>query len=313
MAPLRSPAHRERRRPLRGPVPARRAVGPRGGRAVARPVQPEWLGPPAGELGGVVPLGLVLARSELGVVALSHAIAYSTGVAFDLVAQAGGLTPRSAQASSTTSTPGGSAATSCPRASCGSGSSFPTDIAGHERRLALAAPSPDRQPFGPALDPARRGRGPDGQVDRLLERELLAVAAPRRRRAADHVRMADRRDPGLDVGAGDSRAAHRLGEGRSDLRRARRGAVRRIREHSVRCRDSGAGDEQCRGRRERRRTGRRSRRAPSGAAIARPGAHIARAVASVAVSDTAGERPALRSVTGRCQIRHLWVSGTSRR
>ena len=92
----------------------------------ARPVQPEWLGPPAGELGGVVPLGLVLARSELGVVALSHAIAYSTGVAFDLVAQAGGLTPRSAQGSSTTSTPGGSAATSCPRASCGSGSSFPT-------------------------------------------------------------------------------------------------------------------------------------------------------------------------------------------
>ena len=64
---------------------------------MAQAVQPEWLGPPAGELGGVVPLGLVLARSELGVVALSHAIAYSTGVAFDLVAQAGGLTPRSAQ------------------------------------------------------------------------------------------------------------------------------------------------------------------------------------------------------------------------
>jgi hypothetical protein len=61
-------------------------------------LRPDWLGPPAGELGGVVPLGLVLGRSDHGVVALSHAVAHSTGVSFHLVAYAGGLKPRDAQA-----------------------------------------------------------------------------------------------------------------------------------------------------------------------------------------------------------------------
>ncbi|MFL5929155.1 MAG: hypothetical protein ACJ77E_19665 [Gaiellaceae bacterium] len=60
--------------------------------------RPAWLGPPVGELGGVVALGLVLGRSDRGVVALSHAVAYSTGVALDVVAYAGGLDPRAAQA-----------------------------------------------------------------------------------------------------------------------------------------------------------------------------------------------------------------------
>jgi hypothetical protein len=58
---------------------------------------PHWLGAPAGELGRVVPLALVVGRSDRGVVALSHAVAYSTGVSLELVAYAGGLTPRAAQ------------------------------------------------------------------------------------------------------------------------------------------------------------------------------------------------------------------------
>jgi hypothetical protein len=56
--------------------------------------RPVWLGPPEGELGVAVPLGLVLARSDRGVIALSHALAYSTGITFDLVAHVGGLEPR---------------------------------------------------------------------------------------------------------------------------------------------------------------------------------------------------------------------------
>ena len=57
----------------------------------AEPRRPVWLGPAEHELGRAVPLGLVLAQSETGVVALSHAVAYSTGLAFDFVAQAQGL------------------------------------------------------------------------------------------------------------------------------------------------------------------------------------------------------------------------------
>jgi hypothetical protein len=53
--------------------------------------RPEWLGPPNGELGVSVPIGLVLARSDRGAIAVSHAVAYSSGVSFDLVAHVGGL------------------------------------------------------------------------------------------------------------------------------------------------------------------------------------------------------------------------------
>jgi hypothetical protein len=56
--------------------------------------RPEWLGPPEGELGVAVPLGLVLGRGDRGVIALSHVLAYSTGISLDLVAYAGGLEPR---------------------------------------------------------------------------------------------------------------------------------------------------------------------------------------------------------------------------
>jgi hypothetical protein len=56
--------------------------------------QPVWLGPPEGELGVAVPLALVLARSDRGVVALSHALAHSTGITFELVAHVSGLDRR---------------------------------------------------------------------------------------------------------------------------------------------------------------------------------------------------------------------------
>jgi hypothetical protein len=56
------------------------------------PTQPRWFGPPEDELGVAVPQGIVLARSERAVVALSHAVVYSTGVAFEFLALARGLT-----------------------------------------------------------------------------------------------------------------------------------------------------------------------------------------------------------------------------
>jgi hypothetical protein len=55
------------------------------------PRRPPWFGPPDDELGVVVPKGVVLGRSDRAVVALSHAVAYSTGVAFDFLARARGL------------------------------------------------------------------------------------------------------------------------------------------------------------------------------------------------------------------------------
>jgi hypothetical protein len=55
------------------------------------PQMPPWFGPPDDELGAVVPLGLVIARSENGVVALSHATVYSTGLVLDVIAEARGL------------------------------------------------------------------------------------------------------------------------------------------------------------------------------------------------------------------------------
>jgi hypothetical protein len=58
--------------------------------------RPAWLGPPDGELGIAVPVGLVLGRGEHGVIALSHALAYSTGLSFDLVAHVDGLERRQA-------------------------------------------------------------------------------------------------------------------------------------------------------------------------------------------------------------------------
>ena len=52
---------------------------------------PPWWGPPEEELGVAVPQGVVLGRSERGVVALSHTLVYSTGVMFEFVALARGL------------------------------------------------------------------------------------------------------------------------------------------------------------------------------------------------------------------------------
>src|SRR3954451_1455201 len=60
------------------------------------PRPPIWLGAPENELGVVVPEGIVLARSDRAVVALSHATVYSTGVGFEFVAVARGLVPSEA-------------------------------------------------------------------------------------------------------------------------------------------------------------------------------------------------------------------------
>jgi hypothetical protein len=52
---------------------------------------PAWHGPPNDELGIAVPEAIVVGRSENGVVALSHVLAYSTGVQFDFVGRAVGI------------------------------------------------------------------------------------------------------------------------------------------------------------------------------------------------------------------------------
>ena len=50
-----------------------------------------WHGPPAGELPIAVPLGLILARSKRGLVAVSHVLVHSVGLKFELVAHVRGL------------------------------------------------------------------------------------------------------------------------------------------------------------------------------------------------------------------------------
>jgi hypothetical protein len=55
------------------------------------PRRPSWFGPPEDELGTVVPQGVVIAQSNRAVVALSHAVAYSTGASFDFFATARSL------------------------------------------------------------------------------------------------------------------------------------------------------------------------------------------------------------------------------
>lgn len=62
------------------------------GDGLERPKRPPWFGPPEEELGAVVPLALVVGRSERGVVAASQATVYSTGVTFDVLALARNLT-----------------------------------------------------------------------------------------------------------------------------------------------------------------------------------------------------------------------------
>jgi hypothetical protein len=52
---------------------------------------PGWFGPSDDELGVHVSLNAIVGRSENGVVALSHAVAHSNGLAFEFVAQARGL------------------------------------------------------------------------------------------------------------------------------------------------------------------------------------------------------------------------------
>ena len=58
-----------------------------------RYTRPAWIGPPEGELGRAVDLAQVLARSDVGVIALGHAVAYSTGVSLTLYARVSGIKP----------------------------------------------------------------------------------------------------------------------------------------------------------------------------------------------------------------------------
>jgi hypothetical protein len=64
---------------------------------VDEPGQPPWWGPPRDELGVAVPVSLVVATSETAVVALSHAVVYSVGAAFNFVAVARRLRQRKVQ------------------------------------------------------------------------------------------------------------------------------------------------------------------------------------------------------------------------
>jgi hypothetical protein len=52
---------------------------------------PAWLAPPQAELPAAVPAGLVVGRSDRGVVALSHALVYTTGVQLEFVVRGRGL------------------------------------------------------------------------------------------------------------------------------------------------------------------------------------------------------------------------------
>ena len=51
-------------------------------------ISPPWWGPPEDELGVAVPQSVVIGRSDHGVIALSHVLVYSVGVAFEFIAVA---------------------------------------------------------------------------------------------------------------------------------------------------------------------------------------------------------------------------------
>lgn len=55
--------------------------------------RPAWLGPPAGELGRAVDVAQIVARSDAGLIALAHAVAYTTGVSLTFYARVSGLKP----------------------------------------------------------------------------------------------------------------------------------------------------------------------------------------------------------------------------
>jgi hypothetical protein len=56
-----------------------------------QPVRPTWWGPPEDELGEPVACSLVIAHSERAVIALREVVAYSNGLAFDVLAAGRGL------------------------------------------------------------------------------------------------------------------------------------------------------------------------------------------------------------------------------
>jgi hypothetical protein len=73
------------------------SVGPAGPDERKTWTSPAWFGPPENELPACVPLGVVVARAENAVIALSHASVYSTGLGIELMVQARGLPERDAQ------------------------------------------------------------------------------------------------------------------------------------------------------------------------------------------------------------------------
>jgi hypothetical protein len=60
-------------------------------------IPPAWFGPPDNELGAVLPLTVVLARSDKAVVALRFVTVYSMGLTLDFLAAGRGLRERDAQ------------------------------------------------------------------------------------------------------------------------------------------------------------------------------------------------------------------------
>ncbi len=120
--------------------------------------RPVWLGPPSGELPVPVALGLVLGRSERGVVAVSHALAYSSGVSFDVVAHVGGLKPSQVQSVFHEQHGGGFGAEEPPAGFLRFGVELPdgTRLSNLARRLWAG---PDEGPRGPVLFQSGGGGG----------------------------------------------------------------------------------------------------------------------------------------------------------
>ena len=158
-------------------------------------VQPAWWAPPEDELGVAVPQNKVLARSERGVVALLHAVAYSSGVALEFVAAARKLS-RSATRRlfyeqhefEPDDLPDGFLRLGVEL----SDGSRASNLGGHRAHM-----NPAAEPPGPIF--VQRGGGGMGRQDRVFDAPgLLALAATARGPAAAVVRVAHRGDRPLE-------------------------------------------------------------------------------------------------------------------
>ncbi len=156
--------------------------------------QPEWFGPPSGELPVAVPLGVVLGRSPRGVVALSHALVHSTGVQFQVVAHVDGLRAGESNMIFHEQHAGRMGLPEPPRGFLRFGIELPDGARVSNLSEGGRRRSPAEEATGPVLSAVRRlGRRQFDPYERRLERRLLALAAPRRRRPAPLLRVAGRR------------------------------------------------------------------------------------------------------------------------